>query len=189
MISTETTINFIVGAKELVIGIAVFFLALLAVVWKGKKEIHDAIGEDIDPIKKSTASITSAIVEIQTILKEKFRGLVIDHALVEKGSSPLQPTEFGASLIKDSGLEKILNDNKEDLCVKLKASLPTNHTEYDVQEKARALLVSLKNYEMMNPVKDWVYTHPMEIEIILNAGGLWLRDDFLKKPRGINKTP
>ncbi len=110
------------------------------------------------------------------------------HSLVEKGDSPLNPTEFGASLIKDSGLEKILDENKELFRVKLKASLPTGYSEYDVQEHARKLLLDLKDDPMMKPVKDWVYEHPMEIEIIFRVGGLWLRNDFMEKPREINQS-
>lgn len=183
-LTMETVITFNVGAGALIIGIIVFCSSLFAIVWKGKDEISKSIKDEINPFRNMANSIT----EIQTILRNKFEGINIFHTLVEKGNSPLNPTEYGASLIKDSGLEKVLNDNKELLCTKLKASLPKNPTEYDVQEKSRELLISLQNDIIMNPVKEWVYNNPIDIKIILRVGGLWLRDDYLGQPRLTNNT-
>ena len=180
--TTETNIVFNVGAGALISTIVVIFLGLLAVIWKGKKEIGDTVKEEMAPFR----TIGSAITEIQTILRNKFEGVIIEHTLVEKAGSPLRPTKYGAGLIKDSGLEAILDQNKDTLCTKLKASLPTSYTDYDVQEKARTLLINLKDDQMMKPIKEYVYNHPIDIEIILKVGGLWLRDDFLEQPRQIS---
>lgn len=139
------------------------------------------VNKSLAPIKKSIAQITNACIEIQTIFG--IHGIDLKHCLVETSGSPLKLTKYGAQLIKDSGLEKILNDNKETLCDQLKARLKEGYTEYDVQENARNILVGLKDDSIMKPVKEYVYNHPMDITIILRAGGLWLRDDFLKKPR------
>ena len=179
---------FNISAGALIVGLFFFFVTLLSIIWKGKKEIADTVKEELAPFKKTGTNIVNAITEVQTILRNKYKGLNIIHNLVERSGSPLSPTEFGANLIKDSGLEKILDENKEFLCTKLKASLPKDYTEYDVQEKARSLLVNLKDDTILNPVKEWIYENPMDIEIVLKVGGLWLRDDFLKKPRSLNKT-
>jgi len=183
----DTTIIFNVNAGMLIVSMAVFFISLFAIIWKGKKEISDAIKEEIMPFKKTGTNIVNAITEVQTILRNKFKGLNIAHSLVEKSGSPLRPTEYGVQLIKESGLEKILDDNKDFLCTKLKASLPKEYTEYDVQEKARSLLIELKDDPILNPVKKWIYENPTDIEVLLKVAGLWLRDDFLKQPRSINK--
>lgn len=175
----DTTIVFNVGAGTLIVGIFFFFIALLAVVWKGKSEISDSIKKEITPFR----NIANAVTEIQTVLRNKFDGLNIVHTMMEQGSSPLNPTEYGSHLIKESGLEKILDEQKEFLCTKLKAILPSGYTEYDVQEKARQILIDLKDDSIMRPVKDWVYEHPTDIKNILRTGGLWLRDDFLGNPR------
>jgi len=181
----ETIIVFNVGAGALVVGILVFTFSLLAIVWKGKKEITDTIKEELEPSKNASNKSTLAVNELQTFLRNKFRGTNFVHTLLETGASPLKPTEFGAQLIRDSGLESVLDTNKEVLCIKLKAMLPTaGYTEFDVQEKARDLLISLVDDPMMNPVKDYVYKNPTDIRTILRVGGLWLRDDFLKAPRG-----
>lgn len=181
----ETIITFNIGAGTLLVGVVVFFFALLAVIWKGKGEMRQTLKEEILPFR----NIANAIVEIQTIIQDKWKGITMQYTLTEQGSSPLRPTEYGVKLIKDSGLEKILDANKETLCIKLRASLSKDHTEYDVQENARNLLIELKDDPMMKPVKEYVYNYPIEIDIILRTGGLWLRDDFLEQPRQAAKPP
>jgi|SRR3989338_9079396 len=106
----ETNIIFNIGVGTLMVGIFVLFFSLLAIIWKGKKEIGDTVKEELNPFKKTGSNIVNAITEVQTILRNKFKGLNIVHALVERSSSPLSPTEYGSQLIKDSGLEKILVD-------------------------------------------------------------------------------
>lgn len=184
--SGSTPIIFYVDARVLLVGMSVFFLALLALVWKGRKEIEEIIDNKIGNLSNSAPKLISAIIELQAIISTKVKGVIVSQSLVETTGSPLAPTEFGAELIKKSGLEKVLNENKEDFCIKLRAVLPKEYTEYDVQEHARNLLVNLKDDSIMNPVKEYVYNNPVDIEIILKAGGLWLRDDFLNKPRQIN---
>lgn len=139
----------------------------------------------IAPIKKSVARITNACIEIQTIFEAC--GIPLKHHLVEAPGSPLQPTAFGEQLIKDSGLKKILDDQSSFLKAELSKKVSEKDTEYDVQEKARSLLIELKNIEMMNPVKKYAYDNGLDVDIILKAGGLWLRDDFLGKQRAIKK--
>lgn len=182
MDATPITIN--IDFTSLIIIISTIVGSLLIIVWKGKQEISDTMDNKLKPF----GNIANAINEIQTILRINFRGISIVHSMVENRGSPLNPTAYGTDLIKRSGLEKILNDNKELLCTKLKASLPKEYTEYDVQEKARELLVSLKDDSIMSPVKNWVYNNPMEINTILRVGGLWLRDDFLNMPHKISAT-
>ena len=182
----ETVFTFNITFGVLLIGICVFFFSLLAVIWKGKSEIADTVKKEIAPLQRTNLCVVGAITEIQTIIQQKYKGLLLNHKLVESSGSPLNPTEYGASLIKESGLEKILDDNKELLCTKLKASLPQDYTEYDVQEHARNLLVSLQDDPIMKPVKNWIYNNPIDIEIILRVGGLWLRSDFLNQPRKTN---
>ena len=85
----ETIITFTLGVGALLIGIAVFFLYLLAVIWKGKSEIAAAIKNEISPFR----NIANAITEIQTIIRNKFKGINIIHTMTEQGSSHLNPTE------------------------------------------------------------------------------------------------
>lgn len=107
---------------------------------------------------------------------------------VSASASPVQPTELGAKYIRESGLENILNENKNTLFDTLKKMLPANYAEYDVQESARRVMMSLKDSSIMRPVKEYAFKEGIEIEVILGVGGLWLRDDFLNLPRGISKA-
>ena len=139
----------------------------------------------IAPIKKSVARITHACIEIQTIFGS--HGISLQHHLVEAPGSPLQPTIFGEKLIKESGLEKILNDQNSFLKTELAKRVSQKYTEYDVQEKARSFLLDLKETDIMNQVKKYAYDNGLDIDVILKAGGLWLRDDFLGKSRAVKK--
>ncbi len=143
------------------------------------------LNRKLDPLGRSIKRMGNAIIEIQTYFRSA--GIQLDHLLTEAPGSPLQPTEYGAMLIRESGLEKILDESKEFLLKNLKNSLPKDYTEYDVQETARNVLLSLKEDAMMNPVKEYVYKNALNIETILRVGGLWLRDDFLDQPREIAK--
>lgn len=137
------------------------------------------------PAKGKLGKISSAITEIQTILR------ILGHEtrhLVEAPGSPLQPTEYGAKLIKESGLEIMLNDKKQALIKELKELLPDEHTPYDVQEVARNLMVSKKGDPDFKSVKDYAYKNGLDADVILQAGGLWLRDDFLGEERKIKKA-
>jgi hypothetical protein len=138
-----------------------------------------------DPLKKSISVLTCAVLEIQVILRNC--GFALAHNIPEGSGSPLQPREYGRTLIIESGLQKILDERKSFLKTELLKLLPKNYTAYDVQEKARQLLLNLKDNEIMNPVKDYAYRLGIDADIILRTGGLWLRDDFLKQPRGLAK--
>ncbi len=163
-------------------GIAPNTLTPLILVWgAGFFIIAKYLKENIEPIKKSITRITGSIIEIQTLFKD--RGVSLDHLLTEAPGSPLQPTEYGAKIIKESGLEKILDQKKESLIKSLRDSLHKDYTDYDVQETARKILISFKSDSIMNPVKEYAYKNALDVEIILRVGGLWLRDDFLGQPR------
>jgi len=135
----------------------------------------------ISPIQKSVTRITHACIEIQTVFGGQ--GVVLRHHLIETAGSPLQPTEYGKQLIIDSGLEWVLNKDKDFLKGELMKILAENPSEYDVQEKARELLITLKDHPIMSAVKKYAYDNGLDVALILKAGGLWLRDDFLGEKR------
>ncbi len=107
---------------------------------------------------------------------------------IVRKASPLSSTEVGAWYIKESGLEKILEERKDWLLQNIRHSLPQNYTDYDVQETARRVLLSLKDDLMMRPVKEFAFQNALEVGTILGAGALWLRDDFLGAPRKVAQT-
>ncbi|MEK6808402.1 MAG: hypothetical protein AABY14_01820, partial [Nanoarchaeota archaeon] len=90
---------------------------------------------------------------------------------------------YGMNLIKSSGLGTILEDNKEkfleELHSILKHNLPIN--SYDVQEKARELLINKKNDKLMAEVRTYAFENALTVETILRTGSLLLRNEYLKK--------
>ena len=136
------------------------------------------------PIKTSLIRIKNAIIEMQTIAVQE--GIAIRHHLVETAGSPVAPTEYGRQLIVESGLEQILNKYAVYLRERLDAKIIATRTKYDVQEAARALLIELKRDKIMNPVKQYAFDQGIDVDVILKAGGLWLRDDFLGRQRTVH---
>src|SRR3989344_9566063 len=108
-------------------------LAIAGVIY-----INIVLNSKLNPIDKLLRKCSNAIIEIQTIFKQY--GVNLDHKLTETSASPLKPTLYGVRLIKESGLEKILNENKQFFIDEVKKILPQNHTEYDVQEISRQTL-------------------------------------------------
>ena len=153
--------------------IAPFLVLLLVLIFLFNKRFKS--------IEITIKKIKEAIIEMQTIFRNKDCDIV--YSLIEGKGSPLRPSQYGATLIKESGFEKILDENKEFLSRELKKLLPSDYSDYDVQEKARQVLLDLKDNPMMRPVKDYVFEEALSIETILRTGGLWLRDDFLGNPR------
>ncbi|PIT90567.1 MAG: hypothetical protein COU22_01455 [Candidatus Komeilibacteria bacterium CG10_big_fil_rev_8_21_14_0_10_41_13] len=143
--------------------------------------IYIILHTSLKPFKRITNRIRDALIEIQAILKRE--GIDLEYKVLEAPGSPVRPTKIGAELIKKSGLEKILDQKKEFLADELKKILPEDYTEYDVQEKARELLVSLASSSLMNPVKEYAYQEGTSVVEIFKVGGLWLRDDFLGQKR------
>lgn len=60
----ETNIIFNIGVGTLMVGIFVLFFSLLAIIWKGKKEIGDTVKEELNPFKKTGSNIVNAITEV-----------------------------------------------------------------------------------------------------------------------------
>ncbi|MBI5797282.1 hypothetical protein HZA98_00070 [Candidatus Woesearchaeota archaeon] len=135
---------------------------------------HKKLHSHLSPIKH-------AIVEIQSIMSNS--GSKISQSLTEKGQSPLAPTKYGMTLINDSGLGKILKENLTPLLEELHQILKKENltNPYDVQEKARELLINKKDDKIMADVKSYSFKHALSVETILKTGGLLLRDEYFKK--------
>lgn len=102
----------------------------------------------------------------------------IDNKLYE-AKSPLGLSAFGEKIVKESGFVKIFDQCKDDLCSKLEVLHPK--TKYDVQEKARALMDQLGNYEPFQVIKTYAFNNGIDFLQILRAGSILLRDYYFKK--------
>lgn len=146
----------------------IFLILILYVVF------HKKLYKHLTPIK-------NAIVEIQTIFRQNEVSVV--HSLTETSGSPLKPTGYGLTLINESGLKKIIEDNLSIFIDELHTILKNmkSISPYDVQEKAREFIVGKKDDKIMNKIKNYAFENALSVETILRTGGLILRDEYLKK--------
>ncbi len=93
--------------------------------------------------------------------------------------SPLNLSDFGKQLVKDSGFLKIFENVKDDLVSKLEGLQPT--TQYEVQEKSRALMDDLTEYEPFKPIEKYAFENGTDLSQILRAGAILLRDYYFEK--------
>jgi hypothetical protein len=103
-------------------------------------------------------------------------------------ASPLNLSEEGRKLIKDSGFETIFEKVKDELIKKLSESRKSK-TKYDVQENSRGFMddFSREEYEPFLPIKTYAFDHGKDYAQILRAGSILLRDYYLlKHPEIIN---
>src|SRR3989338_7382026 len=100
---------------------------------------------------------------------------------LEAPGSPLNPTQKGWDWLNESGLSAIIDNepNRSSLIEKMRAKLPNNYTEYDVQELANEVLSSLKDDPMMSKVKEYAFNNGLDYDLILRLWRLLLRDNFL----------
>lgn len=95
--------------------------------------------------------------------------------------SPLALTDRGNQFLKESGGEKFVDDNYEELCTAIEAMNPK--TSYDVQENANKVIESLKNDDRLNPLKEFIFKEGMTIEDLFFVMGLHLRNKVLKNKK------
>lgn len=171
------------GGTELVIKVDIlYFLGIVGTLiviawftgWRFGK-LHDSI----EWIKRELTNLWEAI-----------KGKEARRLGAEAPGSPTHPTELGWKYIRESGLDNIVDKEKrEDLIEKLKNILGKEYADYDVQEQARRLLVSMKDDPAFKAVKDYGFNNGVDVDIILLLGGLLLRDNFLNQPHQTAPTP
>lgn len=123
--------------------------------------------------------------ELQNIW-DTMKGREAQRSGIEASGSPIQPTEFGWKYLRESGLDKIADEQKKEFLLQTLRSLllldHIDHTDYDVQETARRVMVSLRDDPMMVEVKQYAFNNGLDVDMILRLGGLLLRDNFLGQP-------
>lgn len=163
------------SGTELIIKIdMVYFLGIIGTIltlaWIFSNKLS-AIETSITWIKRELGRLWNSISSMESGL-----------AGVEGSKSPLNPTQLGWKWLNESGLAKIIDEEQKTwLLQNLRNSLPPNYTDYDVQEVARRVMVSLKDDSLMKAVKQYAFEHGIDIEMLLRLGGLLLRDNFLER--------
>ena len=139
------------------------------------KEEKDKARDKIDALRSDVDKLTEFKANAQ-----KF----IDDKIYQKGS-PLNLTEFGIKLLKDSGFDGIFKIEKDNLAKKLEQYNPI--TKYDVQERARELMDGLVDYAPFSSIKIYAFSNGIDFSQILRAGAIPLRDYYFEKHLEITK--
>jgi hypothetical protein len=104
-----------------------------------------------------------------------------------KSESPLSLTSLGNEYLNESGMKFIIDAHRNDLLEKIKDNyLPT---AYDVQSFARELINEDLEFSEQeeNQLKNYAYAKGVSLNVIKDAGALYLRDIAL--PELSLKTP
>jgi hypothetical protein len=134
------------------------------------------IDSDVSSIKEKVDNLRISNKAITTVLVTKFD---IDHALFVD-NSPTALSELGNRIIKESGGKAYLDDNDVLLLEKLQNM--EYSSQLDIQNNAYFLLLGLANEPGMSAIKDFIFEHPVYLDVkldmptILKAMSIYLRD-------------
>lgn len=153
-------------------------IALLAVVilfgiYRNKV---DRLEKDIEKYEKKIDKLRT---DADTLLEFKIQAQKFIDQNIYSNRSPLSLTDYGKSLVNDSGFREIFENTKDDLVTMLEQQHPTS--QYDAQEKARALMDGLTEYAPFELIKKYAFEHGADLGQILRAGALLLRDYYFTK--------
>lgn len=139
------------------------------------------VKEEIRSLEKSFNISTGAIVEMQTLLAGK--GFTIRQQLIFTSRSPIELTEFGEDLMKNSGFYEMIKDPEKVkyLIGLVKAKNP--QTNYDIQETAMKVMQELaeNNDPIAVPLKNYAYNKGLVLDLLVKSAGLVLRDEVMKE--------
>lgn len=95
-----------------------------------------------------------------------------------KPDTPLSLSVYFQQLFKDIQFYEVFDKIKDELSKELeKFNL---RTKYDVQEMARYILLNKRENPLLDPLKSQVYKKGKNMDVVLAAAFLPLRDYFLK---------
>ena len=168
------------------------FLIVLAVVayfvtrdiFKRLSSLDTDMGDledDVDSIKSDTTGIKTQLSSLITCLATK--NFINKDVIYFKSESPMQLTNEGWSMLKDSGLVRIIDENKELLFNEVKAYLDDlkEPTEYDVEKYATEVMIVQGLDDLGKPSKEYAFQNGMNYDLMLTASGIYLRDLYLKE--------
>lgn len=156
------------------ISVVISLIILTLKVGKYQQKVDD-LKEEKD---KSNHKIDSLRSDMDTLKEFKLMAQKFIDRELYKSKSPLTLTELGVQLVSDSGLEKVFHLEKEKLASMLSERRP--ETQYDVQEKARALMDELTEYPPFESIKTYAFKNGQDLGQILRAGSILLRDYYLQ---------
>lgn len=146
------------------------------VVLKVMEEKIKRLEEDVKELKAQKDSMKT---HVDQLLEFKTQAQKFMDKNIYKDQSPLSLTDFGKSLVTDSGFTEIFEQVKDNLVELLEQENPT--TQYETQEKARALMDGMAEYQPFRPIQNYAFEHGKDLNQILRAGAIMLRDYYFEK--------
>ena len=162
------------------------FAWLLKRAIENLEKTDQRIETKVDKIESFTKSSANSIVEIQTLLAGK--GYTIQQRLAYTSGSPLKLTDYGETMMKESGFHENLIKNKKFFVDLVRNKKPL--TNYDIQDYSMLVLKELasQNNPIVIPLKNYAFDNGLPLEIILNSAGIVLRDEVMKEVKFSDST-
>ena len=174
--------NYGVLIVNLIVSALVGTGSALFVVGQYKNKI-DRLEKDFEKITERKDLLRT---DVDRLLEFKIQAQKFIDRSIYKDQSPLSLTDFGEELVNGSGLRDVFNEVKDDLVGMLEDMEPAS--QYDTQEKARALMDNLAGYEPFKRVEKYAFDHGKDLNQILRAGAILLRDYYFEKHPEIVNT-
>lgn len=145
--------------------------------------------EKVDQLEKRDQENCNKIEQLGkdvAVIKERVQNIqkTVDNlANTAKAHSPINLTDNGWEILKDSGCYDIFNENIDEYLHELENMNPVS--QYDVQEKAYALMSDKFNAKEFKPIEDWAFSHGKTMDEIVRLCGYPLRDYYFEKHKEI----
>jgi len=151
--------------------------------------ILGSIGAMIYGIYRSSSFIGTVNIRLDN-LKERMERLESYHdglidTKMKKRKSPLSLTPYAIEVLKDIEFYKIFDSMKKELCKRLDEY--GLRTKYDVQEMSNFLMRKIKDDKICDQLKAAAFSKGYNLDEILSAAAIPLRDYYLSIHPEINK--
>ena len=165
MENTQIILN--IDAYALLTGLIVFSCSLLAIVWKGKKEIAEEIKKSLGDLPQRFMSVEN---KMEILWKDE----------VAPSHSPRQLNERGQSILNESGIKRIIDANRGklfDLVRERGASNP-----YDAENAIEEVVSRMPEYfpDTIDELKNGAFATGVDIDTLLYVGSIYLRNSIFE---------
>ena len=169
--------NLIISIVGVVISVAGAALAVCAMLAKYREKV-DKLEENDKESRKEARQLATSIA----VLEERVQNIqkAIDNlARSAQAHSPIQLTDKGWKMVKDSGAYDIFEHNKDTYLAELEEQKP--RSQYDVQDKAYRIMGDKYSAKEFQPIEQWAFNNGKTMDEIIRILGYPLRDYYFEK--------
>jgi hypothetical protein len=150
--------------------LALFGTSCVTIYWIGLK-----IGGHTQDLNNLITQIIPAIINRINRLESYFDTTINNK--IKQRNSPISLTPYAIQILKDIEFDKIFDSIKGKLCTYLDEY--KLRTKYDVQEMSDFLMKKLRDDRICDPLKQAAFTKGYNLDEILSAASIPLRDYYL----------